>query len=89
VAPQGVVVVNDFGTIETRATGDRLVRATRTGLPDFMVLGWAIAGIEFAELALNRCGSKETRVYPLAVEDDGERDGQRLNRVSFEIAWRE
>jgi hypothetical protein len=80
---------NDFGTIETRATGDRLVRATRTGLPDFMVLGWAIAGIEFAELALKRCGSKETRVYPLAVEDDGERDGQRLNRVSFEIAWRE
>jgi hypothetical protein len=80
---------NDFGTIETRATGAHLVRATRTSLPDFMVLPWAIAGIEFAELALNRCGAKETRVYPLAVEGDGERDGHRLNRVSFEIAWRE
>jgi hypothetical protein len=86
--PKASAWFNDFGSIETKSAGDAVVRATRTGLPDFMVLAWAIAGIEFAELALKRCGAKETRVYPLAVEDDGTHEGYRLNKVSFEIAWK-
>jgi hypothetical protein len=80
---------NDFGSIESRATGPRIVRVTRTGLPTFMVLGWAIAGVEFVDAALRHNGAKGVRIYPLSVDDVGSHAGIGLHRVAFELTWNE
>jgi hypothetical protein len=78
---------HDFGGIETRVVDDGLVRGTRTGLPIFVVQGWAILSMHFTEHVLALAGARDPRAHALDAEPDGEREGCPLYRVSFELSW--
>ncbi len=80
---------NDFGEMQTSLTAPGVVRGVRTGIPRYVVLGWAQTAMEFTEEVLKRAGAQDVRVHPLAPEADGQRAGVELFRVPFEVRWRE
>jgi hypothetical protein len=49
---------HDFGRVEASVVGERHVRGTRSGLPVFVVQGWAIVGMHFTEHVLAHAGAK-------------------------------
>jgi hypothetical protein len=77
----------DFGTIESRVAGMRLVRVVRYGQPRIAVQWWAAAASAYFEYVLRAAGARHPRVRWLAVEPDGERLGMDLHRMPFEITW--
>jgi hypothetical protein len=78
---------HDFGGVETKVVGPRHVRGVRFGLPAVYVQPWAITAMYFAEHVLARIGAKEPRAHTLDALEDGERDGVKLYRVTFDVKW--
>jgi hypothetical protein len=78
---------HDFGHIETRSAAPGLVRGVRVGMPRICVQQWAVTAMEFAEHVLERCGARDVRVSVFEPEQEGQRHGQPLFRVPFELRW--
>jgi hypothetical protein len=78
---------HDFGSVETKVVGPGHVRGVRSGLPAVYVQAWAITAMHFAEHVLDHSGAREPRAHTLEALDDGEREGVKLYRVTFDVKW--
>jgi hypothetical protein len=43
--------------------------------------------MHFAEYVLSHAGAKEPRAHTLEALEDGEREGVKLYRVTFDVKW--
>jgi hypothetical protein len=78
---------HDFGKVETKVIGPCHVRGVRTGLPAVFVQAWSITAMHFAEHVLAHAGAREPRAHTLEAIEDGEREGVKLYRVTFDVKW--
>ena len=85
--PRASAWYHDFGGSESRVIGERHVRATRWGMPHFMVQGWSISAMHFTEQVLLKSGAKQPRAHTLDAEPDGAVAGYPLYRIGFDVTW--
>jgi len=77
----------DFGSVESRMAGAKLVRVTRFGMPHVAVQWWAAAATAYFEHVILEVGARHPHVRWLPTESDGERMGMELVNMPFEVTW--
>ena len=85
--PRASAWYHDFGGAESKVVGDGHVRATRWGMPHFLVHGWSLSAMYFTEEVLTRSGARKPRASTLEVESDGMKEGHPTYRIGFDVTW--
>lgn len=85
--PRVTSQVFDFGDVEIHSAEKGRVRASRTGLPEALAGWYATIAVAYIGRAMELGGVPNVRMTPERPVPDGHRDGVRIVKLPFEMAW--